>query len=181
MRALKISTRDLAALSLCAALYAAGSFITAYVESPWGHGQVRPAVALPAAFAVLFGPFVGGLGAGFGTLIADSVKHGYIYPPSLFGAAPGNFVCFSIIGYVCRRRFTWIRFILSTVVGFALGSTLIAVALASLGAIPYQVMTFVGAWVFVTGVVPIVILDPPILEACFRAFPQLRPPRNENK
>ena len=70
------------AMIMCAALYAVGSFATAYIPSPWGFGQFRPAVVIPAFFAAIFGPMPAGIGAAMGTLIADSVKHGYLYPGS---------------------------------------------------------------------------------------------------
>ena len=79
---------------MCAALYAVGSFVTAYIPSPWGFGQFRPAVVIPAFFAVLFGPMPAGIGAAIGTLIADSVKHGYLYHGSFLAAVPGNFIGF---------------------------------------------------------------------------------------
>ena len=84
----------------CAALYAVCSFATAYIQSPWGMGQFRPAVIVPAFFAVVFGPWVGGVGAAVGTLICDSIKHGTLYMGSLIAAVPGNFVGFYLLGYV---------------------------------------------------------------------------------
>ena len=45
--------------SICASLYALGSYATSYIESPWGTGQFRPAVVIPAVFAILFGPIPG--------------------------------------------------------------------------------------------------------------------------
>ena len=61
-----------ALISICASLYALGSFITANIPSPWGAGQFRPAVVIPSLFAVISGPFPAGIGAALGTLIADS-------------------------------------------------------------------------------------------------------------
>jgi len=50
------------ATAVSAALYAVGSLTTAYIPSPWGMGQFRPAVVIPSFFAVVFGPWAGGLG-----------------------------------------------------------------------------------------------------------------------
>jgi hypothetical protein len=83
---------------MCAALYGVGSLATAYIPSPWGFGQFRPAVIVPAFFAVIYGPIPAGIGAALGTLIADSVKHGYLYPGSLIAAVPGNFLGFYLFG-----------------------------------------------------------------------------------
>jgi len=98
---------------MCAALYAIGSYTTAYIPSPWGFGQFRPAVVIPAFFAVIFGPLPAGIGAAIGTLIADSVKHGTLYFGSLFAAVPGNFFGFYLFGRICKR-FSWGKFIVAT-------------------------------------------------------------------
>jgi len=101
------------ATAMCAALYAIGSYMTAYIPSPWGFGQFRPAVVIPAFFAVVFGPLPAGVGAAVGTLIADSVKHGTLYFGSLFAAVPGNFFGFYLFGWLCKR-FSWGKFIIAT-------------------------------------------------------------------
>jgi uncharacterized membrane protein len=99
---------------MCAALYAISSFATAYIPSPWGFGQFRPGVVIPAFFAAIFGPMPAGIGAALGTLIADSVKHGYLYPGSYLAAVPGNFIGFYLFGYILRKKFNWGRFILAS-------------------------------------------------------------------
>ena len=71
----KTASLDVAQCAMCAVLYAMGSYLTAYISSPWGSGQFRPAVVIPAVFSTLFRPVVGGVGAAVGTLIVDSVKH----------------------------------------------------------------------------------------------------------
>ncbi len=107
------SSLTLTATVMCACLYAIGSYLTAYIPSPWGFGQFRPAVVVPSLFAVVFGPLPAGVGAALGTLMADSVKHGYLYPGSYLAAVPGNFLGFYLFGYL-TRRFTWRRFILAS-------------------------------------------------------------------
>jgi len=42
-------------------------------------------------------------------LIADSIKHGAIYPGSLFASVPGNFVGFFLMGYLFKKKFNWAR------------------------------------------------------------------------
>ncbi|MEM1766962.1 MAG: ECF transporter S component, partial [Candidatus Bathyarchaeia archaeon] len=71
----KVSVREVSALAINAALYAVGSYATAYIQTPW-LVQLRPAVVIPAVFAVLFGPIVGGLGAALGTFIASILTYG---------------------------------------------------------------------------------------------------------
>ncbi|MEM1539517.1 MAG: ECF transporter S component [Candidatus Bathyarchaeia archaeon] len=112
--------------ALCAALYAVGAYTTAYIPSPWGFGQFRPAVVIPSFFAAVFGPWVGGVGAALGTLICDSVKHGTLHMGSLIAAVPGNFIGFFILGYIMKRKFTWERFVLASYLTLAVGNIIVA-------------------------------------------------------
>ena len=113
-------------MATCAALYAIGSYLTAYIPSPWGAGQFRPAVVVPAFFAVVFGPLPAGVGAALGTLIADSAKYGYLYPGSFLAAVPGNFIGFYLFGLI-TRRFSWGRFILASNVTLTVANFIVAV------------------------------------------------------
>lgn len=103
----------LIATSMCAALYAIGSSITAYIPSPWGFGQFRPAVVIPAFFATIFGPWPAAVGAAIGTLIVDSAKRPPLHYGSLIASVPGNFIGFYLFGYIVKR-FSWSRFILAS-------------------------------------------------------------------
>jgi hypothetical protein len=111
---------------MCAALYAIGAYMSAYIPSPWGFGQFRPAVIIPAFFATIFGPMPAAVGAAIGTLIADSTKHGYLYPGSYLAAVWGNFVGFYVFGYIVRKKFTWGRFVLASNVALLIGNIIIA-------------------------------------------------------
>ncbi len=113
-------------MALCAALYAVGAYTTAYIPSPWGFGQFRPAVVIPSFFAAVFGPWVGSVGAAMGTLICDSVKHGTLYMGSLMAAVPGNFVGFFMLGYMLKKRFSWGRFILASNLTLIVGNLIVA-------------------------------------------------------
>lgn len=115
----------LTATAICAALYAVGCYATAYIPSPWGFGQFRPAVIIPALFGAIFGPIPSAIGAAVGTLIADSVKHGTLYMGSLMAAVPGNFVGFYIFGYILRK-FNWTRYIMASVVTLIVGNAITA-------------------------------------------------------
>lgn len=174
-----------------AALYAVGSFTTAYIPSPWGVGQFRPAVVIPAFFAVLFGPWAGGIGAALGTLIADSVKHGGIYPGSLFAAVPGNFIGFFIMGYLLRKKFNWARFITVTNVSLLVANVVVAFLYVFIYKSLYaQTAAFIQSsadaliaislgltifW-FVTMLPFVLLLVPPLLSAVTKAFPSIVPP-----
>jgi Na+/proline symporter len=87
-RAKKSRSLMVISTALCAALYAIGAYATAYIQSPWGMGQFRPAVVIPAFFATIFGPWTGGVGAAIGTLICDSAKRSALHVGSLIAAVP---------------------------------------------------------------------------------------------
>jgi hypothetical protein len=112
--------------AMCAVLYAVGAYLTAFLVSPWGAGQFRPAVVIPAVFASLFGPMVGGLGAAIGTLIADSVAHGQLYVRSLVSAVPGNFVGFYLFGWLMKRRFGWASYVKASQITLILANSIVA-------------------------------------------------------
>ena len=74
----KLGTIELVTIGLCGALYASFGYLTTLgIFAPF-IGVVRfwPAVVVPAVFATLFGPWVGGLGAAIGILISDILIHG---------------------------------------------------------------------------------------------------------
>lgn len=179
------------AIALNAALYAVGSITTAYIPSPWGIGQFRPAVVIPAFFAVIFGPWVGGVGAALGTLIADSIKHGGIYPGSLLAAVPGNFIGFFIMGYFLRKKFNWARFITVTNVSLVVANVIVAFLYVFIYKSLYaQAATFIQAsgdalialslgltifW-FVTMLPFVLLLVPPLITVVTKAFPSIVSP-----
>jgi len=66
-----------------------GSLFTAYIPAGFII-QLRPAVVIPAVFAVLFRPWIGGLGTALGTFIASLIRYG----------TPANFRCLFLIGHL---------------------------------------------------------------------------------
>ncbi|MGQ9543874.1 MAG: ECF transporter S component [Candidatus Bathyarchaeia archaeon] len=168
--------------AMCAVLYAVGAYLTAYISSPWGFGQFRPAAVIPAVFSTLFGPVVGGVGAAIGTLIADSVKHGHLYIRSLVSAVPGNFIGFYIFGLLVRR-FSWRNFIKATQVSLLIGNFIVAFLYvyfrafieASLPVALREVWIYVSlglvAWWYVTMLPFVLLLGPPLIRAVYKAFP----------
>lgn len=178
----------LMATVLCAGLYAIGSYMTSYIPSPWGFGQFRPAVVVPSFFAVIFGPMPAGVGAAIGTLIADSVKHGYLYEGSLFAAVPGNFLGFYLFGYIVRKRFTWGRFILASNLTLTLSNLVVAALyvfvfkvlyLGQLGNLSFDALAFLviglTIWWFVTMLPFVLLVTPPLIRAAATAFPTIVP------
>lgn len=178
---------SVAGASLCAVLYAVGSFATAYIQSPWGFGQFRPAVVIPAVFAAVFGPWPAGVGAAVGTLIADSVKHGSLYLPSITAAVPGNFIGFYILGRLVYGRFSWRRFILSSVLMLVVANLVVAFlytpTIYLLGFLPKtlearSLILFslaLTVWWFATMLPFMLFLTPPLIRAVSHAAPSMVP------
>jgi hypothetical protein len=97
----KFRAFDVAIIALCAALYAVVGRLTAGVTF-LGVGFL-PAVVIPAIFAVLYGPWVGGIGGAIGIFIRDMLVHG-IPALSLSAGVPPNFILFFLIGFLANRN-----------------------------------------------------------------------------
>ncbi len=176
------------ATALNAALYAVGSFATSFIPSPWGVGQFRPAVVVPAFFATIFGPWAGGVGAALGTLIADSAKHGGLYFGSLLAAVPGNFVGFFIFGYVLRKKFNWAKFVTVANVTLVIANVIVAFLYVfvfkllyaqAFTALTSDALTILSIgltifW-FVTMLPFVLLVTPPLIVAVASAFPSIVP------
>lgn len=175
---------------MCAVLYAVGAYSTAYIPSPWGVGQFRPAVVIPAFFAVIFGPMPAAVGAAIGTLIADSVKHGYLYPGSFLAAVPGNFIGFFLFGYIVKKKFTWGRFVLASNVTLTVANLIVAFLYITLFkvlylsqptyvAMPWDAIVFLSVgltiWWFVTMLPFVLLITPLLIRAVAAAVPSVVP------
>ncbi|MEM2167757.1 MAG: ECF transporter S component [Candidatus Bathyarchaeia archaeon] len=182
----QIKSLKIVAMIMCAALYAIGAYATAYIPSPWGFGQFRPAVAIPAFFAVLFGPLPAGIGAAIGTLIADSVKHGTLHLGSLIAAVPGNFIGFYIFGRICRG-FTWKKFIVATNVTLTSANLLTAflyiyvyrflyLQALKIGFSEILILTFgLTVWWFVTMLPFVLTITPLLIRVVSMSMPSIVP------
>jgi hypothetical protein len=150
------SALQVATASLNAALYAAlGALWTLFPVTLFGV-RFWPQVFVPGAFAVLFGPWVGGVGAAVGIFIADVVYGHHDALLSLLVGVPSNLVCFALIGYVSRRSMKGAQRIALIAAGAA-----IPVALAG-----YAVYAFSGSassLVSVLAVAVIVLVAVPYL------------------
>jgi hypothetical protein len=247
----RLRALDVAATAINAGLYAALGVIFYYIlpiTAP-GIGTVRfwPPVVVPAVFAALFGPWVGGVGAMFGIFISDMFIHGNPIL-SLMAGVTSNFVGFSLVGYLSRKNTDWkmpmVGFslisvllivvtemilvpggLLSSVEGLVFSAVIVAtyvimilVTMASREWRSYEIGCMVGllagasiiglmvpvfslffimpgntlltplsvsaglwylVWTFATEILFMIVLGPPILEACYRAFPSLRRFREE--
>jgi len=230
-----------------AALYAIVGYLTnlGIVSPVVGVVRFWPSVVVPAAFAVLFGPWVGGISAAIGIFISDMVHPGHgIALLSFTVGVPSNFAGFFLIGLISRRNMEWRHIAIALIVGsatvigmigylFSIALLTIEVAALFLGVfiaccaivigvglwkpewksygIASVVGLFVGSayigfglwaysqflplplalgwernapfyasflwlvWTFATEIPFLITIVPPILKACYKAFPSLAP------
>jgi len=164
------------AIAICAALYAIGAYATAYIPSPWGRGQFRPAIIIPVVFATIFGPFVGAVGGAIGTLIADSLKHFEIYLPSLVAAVPGHIVALYVYGLIIKK-FSWRRFIAATHLSLLAGNftTALLYVVFVFGKFLPGLILGLLIWWYITMLPFVILFVPLIIRAISAAFPTLVP------
>jgi hypothetical protein len=243
----RFKTQDIAVIGVCAALYAAFGILTANF-SFLGIGFL-PAVVVPAIFAVLYGPWVGGISGAIGIFIRDMFVHG-IPLLSLSAGIPPNFILFFLIGYIAHRNLSlkqaivgvtiaavalllpaiiflptfatftglspewflvaftltvilslavitavairwkeWRSYAVAAVIGQAAGAGLLSVTVWAVS--PYFLSYFttgpvsatfilpIFVWTFATELPFILLAGPPVIKACYRAYPSLR--RKENQ
>jgi len=103
---LKLRSIDIAVIGICAALYAVAGRLTDIFSITVGGVAFYPAVFIPAVFAVLFGPWTGGIAGAIGIFIRDMLFHGDAIL-SLSAGVTSNFVLFFVIGYVYRSKLGW--------------------------------------------------------------------------
>ena len=246
---------EVAMMGICAASYAVIGRLTdlGIVAPVVGVVAFWPAAVIPAVFAVLFGPWTGGIGAGIGIFMRDMLFHGDAFL-SLSAGVTSNFVCFFLIGYFSRRKLDWQKLVLGLGIGFlivGLGTSVSTVFLPSessaftglsptdsmilflcvsagslilIGLIVrfwpewknYGIASVIGlgvgsaiigfvlwlfsqflplpggfsnaptyfillwlVWTFATEIPFLMAVGPPILKACFKAFPTLMPTKRE--
>ena len=128
-------TLSLSLISLSAAFYAIAIALTSPIPTPWGVGHFRPGVVIPAFFAVVFGPVIGGVGAAIGCFIGDFALSffGLTTPLlSLIAGIPGNFVGFYLLGYLVSKYQSWASFVLNSFIALIIGNLI-----AALGVLGY--------------------------------------------
>ena len=105
-----MKTLDVAMIGVSAALYAIIGVLTnmGIVSPVVGVVKFWPAVIVPGIFAVLFGPWVGGIGAAIGIFISDMIQPGHgIAILSLTVGCTSNFVGFYLVGLISRQKIKW--------------------------------------------------------------------------
>jgi hypothetical protein len=124
-----------AAFALNAALYvAAGILFSSVVPVSFGPVRFWPQALVPAVFAVIFGPWVGGLGAALGIFVNDLALNGNPLL-SLLAGVTSNFAMFWLIGYISKKKIRW----MPSVVGYG-----VVTALLSVIAYVYTEIAYVG-------------------------------------
>jgi uncharacterized membrane protein len=240
---------EIAATGICAALYAVIGLLTSFGLNVGGVA-FYPAVVIPAIFAVLFGPWVGGIGAGIGIFIRDVIYHG---DPllSLVAGVTSNFAMFFLLGYFSHRTINlqkiifsatlgcilivgglllptfllptestiytgmstsetiilfavlltasvlaiiavfafkrnWRTFTIGTIIGQSVGAVVVSItvwAYSSLfysqngyftAPVPPVFIPLIAMWTIATEIPFILIICPPIIHACYKAFPSLK-------
>ncbi len=154
---LKLKAIDVAGLALNIALYVAVGYIF-YSLIPISYGGVRfwPPVIVPAVFAVVFGPFVGGIGAAVGIFLSDAL-FGNNLLLSLIAGVTSNFVAFFLIGYIARKKIKWV----TPVVVYGIATAIfiwIGIAYTGLDFWAKIAFTAVVAGSYIIFLVPVVIL-----------------------
>jgi uncharacterized membrane protein len=188
---------SLALISINAALYAVAIATTSPIPTPWGVGNFRPGVVIPAFFSVVFGPLVGGIGAAIGCFLGDFALSffGLTTPLlSLVAGVPGNFVGFYILGWLYTKGCSLSSFILGNFVALFVGN--LVAALGVLAYFLYIVPTW-ASWpinlqfavvigltlfwvttmvVFVTPIVPVLVIyiEPTLLKIGMKGVSNLK-------
>jgi hypothetical protein len=154
---LKLKSVDVAGLALNIALYVVVGYIF-YSLIPISYGGVRfwPPVIVPAVFAVVFGPFVGGIGAAVGIFLSDAI-FGNNLLLSLLAGVTSNFVAFFLIGYIAKKKIRWALPVIAY--GFAT-ALFVWIGYAYTGLDFWSKVAFIGVALasYVIFLVPVVIL-----------------------
>jgi len=152
---LKLRSTDVAVIGVCAALYAVVGRLTDFGVTFIGVA-FWPAAVIPAIFAVLYGPWVGGIGAAIGIFARDMLFHG---DPllSLLAGVTSNFVMFFIIGYFSRKSLDWRELLASAALA---GVVVVAGLLLPTLVLPAEFAAFTGlstGWIIVVSVLAFVV------------------------
>ncbi|MBO3800142.1 MAG: hypothetical protein FGF52_03720 [Candidatus Brockarchaeota archaeon] len=105
--------RKIVMIGVCAALYTVIGLATflGFFTPVLGVVRFWPAVFVPAVFAMLFGPTVGGTGAAIGIFLSDLYVFyttGETNPLlSLIAGVPSNFLGFYVLGRIGRSQIKW--------------------------------------------------------------------------
>jgi hypothetical protein len=157
---MRYTALQVATASLNAALYAAlGALWTLFPVTVFGV-RFWPQVFVPGAFAVLFGPWVGGVGAAVGIFIADVVYGHHDALLSLLVGVPSNFAAFALLGYLSRGHVERARRFALIAAGVAVPVIIVAYALYAFSGSTLTILVGLGALVVVLVAVPYLARSP---------------------
>lgn len=167
------TARMVAAAATCAALYAIVNILTSPIKTPWGVGEFRPGVVIPAFYALIFGPIPAALGAGIGSFIGDMVSlvaTGASTPLlAVVAGGIGNFLGFLVLGWVYQKIKGWRGFVLGSTSGLFVGNLWAGAAVVYLLRLP-GILTL-GFLLFWFGTMfPFVIILVPALVRALRPY-----------
>ncbi len=159
--------------AICAALYATINAVTSFIPTPYGIGEFRPGVIVPAFFAIVVGPIPAAIGAGVGSFIGDMVSlvptGRSTFALALGAGATGNFVGFLVLGYVYQKLQTWRGFIAGTTLGLFFGNLVAATGVVVI--LGLSTVILAGLLFFWFGTMfPFVIIFVPVLIRLMQPF-----------
>ncbi len=242
---------DIALIAICGALYAVIGRLTDFGITFIGVA-FWPAAVIPAIFAALYGPWVGGIGAAIGIFARDMLFHG-IPLLSLTAGVPPNFIMFFIIGYISQRKLDsrklaigtilaaivviaglllptvlipsefafvtglstfativifistvvvsliivtavsfrwpeWRSYSVGSVIGQCVGAAILSIAFWAVAypigylkdPLQVSVIPALFIWTFATEIPFVLLAGPPVIKACYAAFPSLRRTQPKN-
>jgi hypothetical protein len=97
----------------------------------------------------------------------------------LFLGTVGGSYLLIVVATVLKPK--WSSYSVGSIVGLSAGSTIIGLGVTAYFGFPlfYSLGYFV--WTFATEIPFLLLLGPPVLQACYRAFPSLKPPQERSK
>jgi hypothetical protein len=116
----------IAIIVITTVLYAIGKWITAFIPTPWGVGELLVGIFLPAYMAVTSDTLSVAIGAGLGTFVGDFFVQ--TNPTlSLIAGVPANFLAFLFFGWFVKKYKSWPAFVAATVIFVSLGNLIAAI------------------------------------------------------
>ncbi|HUI22972.1 MAG TPA: hypothetical protein VLY82_01105 [Nitrososphaerales archaeon] len=153
-------------VAISAALFAVAKGITAYIQTPWGVGQLFIASFVPVFFAITADSVPAALGAGVGSFLGDIlflVPLGATTPfYALTVGAPANFIATLLLSVFVKRYGSWPAFVAATVCFLTLGNIIAGALLVYLVPLPVQlILGFTVYWDMTS--IPAILIGVPVL------------------
>lgn len=165
--------KSIASAAICAALFAAVNAATSFAPTPFGVGEFRPGVVIPAFFALVAGPLPAAVGAAVGSFIGDMVS---LVPTgrstfilALAAGGSGNFLGFLVLGWIYEKLRSWRGFVIGTTAGLFVGNFVAAAVVVLILSLSAPILS--GLLLFWFGTMfPFVIIIVPVLLRFLRPY-----------